>query len=462
MIKLFHKLMTAALPVLLCGTLLTGCTDDKYNKINDLFQPRFVLEEPEVKGNSISLVWYKVNDAVSYTVEYYLDQYHSNLFMAQETTVPQLFVDDIPYGTTYYIRVRSNAADEANNSQWSYTTASTEKRPEFTRLLEDVSKTEITETTAIIRWKKDYKKDPVDSISVMPMMDATLPGVSRYLTIDEMLQGYAEIEGLTKNTLYTVNVYDTNKPRKYDKPYNSVTLRTAGPSASSIPVGPEDDLSAMLLENDLNPEIPEGTEYYLPAGSSYRITPFELAKGFRLVGSSEGVKPKVILDDWWRIAEGSYITALEFENIEFSHTSNNKYFMNADKSFTIESVSFVNCDFIGLTRGFWRHQQATSKHIMSFAVEGCRFDKCGWQTGGYGLMDLRSFNDPTAYDQVDKVVFRNCTFSRDNDGTTGFGWGNLFNAPYIDKPIQLEFKNITVYNYCLNKRLINIGSAVLL
>ena len=71
MIKLFHKLMTAALPVLLCGTLLTGCTDDKYNKINDLFQPRFVLEEPEVKGNSISLVWYKVNDAVSYTVEYY-------------------------------------------------------------------------------------------------------------------------------------------------------------------------------------------------------------------------------------------------------------------------------------------------------------------------------------------------------------------------------------------------------
>ena len=135
------------------------------------------------------------------------DRYHSNLFMAQETTVPQLFVDDIPYGTTYYIRVRSNAADEANNSQWSYTTASTEKRPEFTRLLEDVSKTEITETTAIIRWKKDYTKDPVDSISVMPMMDATLPGVSRYLTIDEMLQGYAEIEGLTKNTLYTVNVY---------------------------------------------------------------------------------------------------------------------------------------------------------------------------------------------------------------------------------------------------------------
>lgn len=34
MIKLFHKLMTAALPVLLWGTLLTGCTDDKYNNVS--------------------------------------------------------------------------------------------------------------------------------------------------------------------------------------------------------------------------------------------------------------------------------------------------------------------------------------------------------------------------------------------------------------------------------------------
>ena len=51
MIKLFHKLIMAASPVLLCGALLTGCTDDKYNKIDDLFQPRFVLDEPEVTRN---------------------------------------------------------------------------------------------------------------------------------------------------------------------------------------------------------------------------------------------------------------------------------------------------------------------------------------------------------------------------------------------------------------------------
>ena len=55
MIKLLRKLATAMLPALLCGTLFIGCeADDKYTKVDDLFQPRFVLEKPEVKANSVT------------------------------------------------------------------------------------------------------------------------------------------------------------------------------------------------------------------------------------------------------------------------------------------------------------------------------------------------------------------------------------------------------------------------
>lgn len=43
-------------------------------------------------------------------------------------TEPFVFLDDIPYGTTFYIRVRSNAANAVNNSQWTYTNASTEAK----------------------------------------------------------------------------------------------------------------------------------------------------------------------------------------------------------------------------------------------------------------------------------------------------------------------------------------------
>lgn len=463
MIKILQKLASALLPALLCGVLLTGCEDDyKYNRVDDLFQPRFVLEKPEVKANSVTLVWYKVNDATSYTIQLHQDQYYTSLFMELETTDPFVFIDDIPYGTTFYIRVRSNAAQATNNSQWSYVSASTEARPEYAKLLEDVSKTEITESSAVIRWKKDNKNNPVDSISIMPMMDTSLPSISRYLTIEEMMQGYAEMDGLTKNTLYAVNVYDTSKPRKYDKPYNQVTFRTAGPSAMSVKVGLDDDLSTMLLDNDVDPEVPEGTEYYLPAGSSYRVTPFALMKGIRIAGSRDGIKPIIILEGSWNIAEGSYLASLEFDNVEFRHEADNNYFMNANKQYTIENVSFVNCDFVSLRRGFWRHQAANAKHIMNFEMEGCRFEGCGWQKGAYGLFNLQSFDkeNSVSYDQIDRAIFRNCTFSNDNNGAVEHGWGNLFYAPYMDKPIHLEYKNVTIYNYSKNQRLINIESAV--
>ena len=230
----------------------------------------------------------------------------------------------------------------------------------------------------------------------------------------------------------------------------------------SIPVGLDDDLSAMLLNNDVDPEVPEGTEYYLPAGSSYRVTPFALMKGFRLAGSRDGVKPIVVLEGSWSIAEGSYLSSLEFDNIEFRHEANNNYFMNTSKAYTIENVSFVNCDFISLRRGFWRHQSANTKYIMNLEMEGCRFEGCGWQTSAFGMIHLQSFDkdNGVSYDQVDRAVFRNCTFSNDNNGTDGYGWGNLFYAPYMDKPIDLEYKNVTIYNYSRNQRLINIESAV--
>lgn len=458
--KLLYRLTTVLLPALLWGALFTSCQDDQYNKIDDLFQPRFVLEKPEVKSNSITLVWYKVNDASSYTVELHQDTYYKSLFMSVDTTEPFVFLDDIPYGTTFYIRVRSNAANAVNNSQWTYTNASTEARPEYAKLLEDVSKTEITENSAIIRWKVDVQ-NPVDSISVMPMMDKTLANVSRYLTEEEKAQGRAEVTGLDKNTLYAVNIYDTSKPRKYDKPYNQATFRTAGPTAESITVGWDDDLTKLLTDNNDNAEIPEGTEYFLPAGSSYRLSPFAIKKGFRLVGSTEGIKPIVTMESSWNVVAGSYISGIEFVNVEFRQEILNSYFFNSGNAYTLENISFVNCDFYGFGRGFWRHQGANNKHLMNFEMEGCKFEQCGWQTGAYGTFHLGSTDkEGNSYDHLERVIFRNCTFSRDNNSTDGWGWGNIFYAPNLDKPIHLEYKNVTFYSFCRNQRMINIQSAV--
>jgi hypothetical protein len=250
------------LSMILLGDMFNSCQVDNlgYDKNGDLFQPKFVLAAPLVKSNSIALVWYKVNDADSYTVELHLDNYYSSLFKSYTITDTQIFMDDIPYKTQYYIRVRANKKDSKFNSQWAYTAALTEDRLPYAQILNKVEKVNITENDVKVSWKIDVA-NPVDSISVVPASSKDIPAIGRKLTTEEIRIGEAKIDGLQKSTAYNLNVYDNTKSRVYDRPYNQVTFRSSGPSAGQILVMKGDDLDALLRKNDLDPTIPEGTEY---------------------------------------------------------------------------------------------------------------------------------------------------------------------------------------------------------
>lgn len=444
--------------------MLTACSDeDEYTSRGDLFQPRFINEPVcTVDSNNAAIAWYQVNDAVGYTVQLYTDNYYTNLFCEYTVSTPYIDIQDVPFASTFYVRVRSNAADSAHNSRWATTSFTSLKRGAYAQLLQDVSKTEITETGATIRWTVD-PSNPVDSISIVPLMDKTLASVCRYLTAEEQAAGAVTVEGLTPNSLYTVNVYDTSKPRTYDKPYNQVNFRTAGPAAQSIEVGLLDDLSAMLAENNEDPDIPEGTEYYLKAGTTYNISAFEIKKGFRIVGGTGGDKPVVVINGSFRFATDAYVQSIELQNIEVRNAAVNQYFFNCGNPYTLELASFVNVTFRNINRGFWRHQATNLKHIMSFEMEGCWIDQCGWQTGCYGMFAFGSAgkNNVASLDVIDNLSMKNCTFSRGGyKQNETWGWGNIINHNSSDAPINLTLQNVTIYDYCVNNRLIDISNAV--
>ena len=446
--------------ILLMGIVLKSCQADNlvYNTVDDLFQPKFVLAAPLVKSNSIALVWYKVNDADSYTVELHLDNYYKSLYKSYTVTDTQIFMDDIPYKTQYYIRLRANHVDEGHNSQWAYTSALTEPRPAFAEILKPVVKLNITETEAKINWIVDAQ-NPVDSISVEPAQSVELPAIGRYLTAEEITNGEATITGLEKNTLYNVNVFDNNKPRRYDKPYNQVSFRSAGPSAATIIVANGTDLDALLRANNDDPTIPEGTEYFLEAGSLFKITPFTITKGFKLTGGTQGERPQIEMNGNWNIAEGSYLSSLAFENIRFYQTIDASYFFNSGTSWRIEEITFYNCVFNYFKRGFWRHQgNGKYKEIGNFDMSFCTFDQVGGHSGPYGTFVFGS----AGADNVKKAVFSNCTFMRDYYGTTdkNRNFKNLFDYGTSAYPIHLEYQNVTIYDYAYNRSLINIPAAV--
>ncbi|OYX83460.1 MAG: DUF5123 domain-containing protein [Flavobacteriales bacterium 32-34-25] len=446
--------------LIVLGGMLKSCQADNliYSRTGDLFQPKFVLAAPLVQSNSIALVWYKVNEADSYTIELHTDNYYKSLYKEYTVTDTQIFMDDIPYKTQFYIRLRANHADAAHNSQWAYTSALTEDRPAFAEILQRVEKLNITETSVKLNWIVDAQ-NPVDSISVEPALAKELPAIGRYLTSEEISSGEATITGLEKNTLYNVNVYDTNKPRRYDKPYNQVTFRSAGPSAETILVENGTDLDALLRANNEDPTIPEGTEYFLEAGSLFKITPFTILKGFKLIGGTQGERPQIEMNGNWNIAEGSYLSSLAFENIRFYQTIDASYFFNSGTSWTIGEITFYNCVFNHFKRGFWRHQGGGKyKEIGNLDMSYCTFDEVGGHTGPYGTFVFGS----AGADNVKRAVFSNCTFMRDYYQTTdkNRNFKNLFDYGTSAYPIHLEYQNISIYDYAYNRSLINIPAAV--
>lgn len=457
-LNIFKALAAAAV----LAMTVNSCSEDKYTSRGDLFQPRFATS-PEVtvkNNNDISIIWYKVNDARSYTVQIFEDNYYQRLFMETEITDPFITVEDLPYASRYYVRVRSNAENPENNSQWATCDFTTDPRPDYAQILQGVSKTEIQDTEAIIRWVVDAE-NPADSFAVVPAMSETLPEITGYIPEASRQSGEMVVKDLAPSTLYNVNIYDTSKKRVHDKPYNQVSFRTTGPAAQVIDVDITDDFSAILLANNEDPDIPEGTEYNLQAGTTYTLAPFAIKKGFIINGPAEGTRPVLVMNGTWNVASGAYLATITFQNVEIRNALQNQYFFNSGNPFTIENVSFTNCVFRNVYRGFWRHQSSNVKKIDAIEIDNCWFDQCGWQTSTYGTFNFGSAGkgEIGTYDQIGAITIRNTTFSRGGyQVDTAFGWGNLINHSTTSNAINLTVENVTFYDFCVNNRLIDISN----
>lgn len=441
---------------------LGSCSEDEFTSRGDLFQPRFATNPAAtvVNNNDVAMVWYNVNDAVSYTVQIFEDNYYQRLYRQYEITDPFISIEDLPYASRYYVRVRSNAKDPIHNSMWATCDFTTLARPPYSQILQGVQKSEIKDEEVILRWTVDTD-NPADSFAVVPAMSETLPAITGYIPAESMGTGVMTVKGLTPSTLYNVNIYDTSKKRVQDRPYNQVTFRTTGPAPQVVEVAITDNLSDMLTNNNLDPDVPEGTRYELMAGTTYTITPFELRKGFTLAGPAEGDRPIIVIAGTWSIAANAYLAGLTFENLEIRNALQNQYFFNSGNPFTIENVSFTNCIFRNIYRGFWRHQGSNVKHIDAIEIDNCWFDQCGWQGSTYGTFNFGSAGkgEIGTYDQIVSMTIRNTTFSRGGYTVdTSWGWGNLINHSTTSTAIKLTVENVTFYDFCVNNRLIDISN----
>jgi len=372
-------------------------------EVDHLFRPRLI--DANVTRNNITVGWYDVHDAVHYTLQAAFTADMSDPFFDEEINFTVFTFSDLPYATRVYFRMRANAAHPEHSSPWVTFDATTEVRI-TPIILHSIDKTNIYEEQVYLTWNID-EQNPVDSIGLSPMDAAsTAPEVGRYLTPTELSEGAAWITGLDKNTAYRVNIFDTSKPGIYDKSYNEVTFRTAGPPAGAIHIGPDDHLGQLLSENDKDPDIPEGTTYYLEAGTAYEMTGLTLTKGLRIV-AAPGIRPRITLTSNFFFS--GMLSEFYIEGIDWINPTAQNYFVNnvgTGATYTIDEFSLVDCRFTGFDRGFIRTQASGDKVFRNILIDDCVFNIVEtFAYGGYGFLIMASSTD-----RVEKYTVTNSTF----------------------------------------------------
>jgi hypothetical protein len=546
---------------LLTAFTYTSCKDDENlsDDVNREFMTMFRTDDNTGKGtddpyrcqiinmNDAHLYWYGVDGCAGYEIKMATQPTVSSGLATDWENPANILVDtimgpeqldmvikDLDYSTDYRFAIRTlSTKGEAYNSKWygygsgrqwaEYCGLTTENRYPVPLVIEQ---SEVTKTSFRVNINRSYAESgdnadnnfkenfEVDANGnyVMQLLtvaasatnpDAKVPDqFKKYkLTDDDFTRGYVDITGLDENSVYIVNVQNTNIPVYVDAIYNSLAPRTDGEVGDPILIEHKalanDTLSdgttlvdissynacpldQVLVNYTKDNTLAEGTIFELEGGKTYyfKNNP-SLCKGMtirtRAADAAKGLRAKVCLGGLW--TEGStvkscnfmfgrqpvsgensdvpiYIKSLVFENIDFdcpkaqcfngAANGTGNYFINMYSNgmpVTLQAFEVHNCTFQNMVRGFIRVQGSKRKLFEKVLVEGCDFYNNGYyDNNGRGYAWVAGDGAQPKSNIFNNMIFRDNTFY-DSPRTCLF----TDNAKNLGWPASVKY-NITLEN----------------
>nr|MBP7472078.1 hypothetical protein [Prevotella sp.] len=472
--------------------------------------------------NDVHLYWYGVTDCAGYEIKMALqpnvssglasDWENPDYILLDTIVGPDVLdmqIKDLQYQTDYRFAIRTlSKRGEAYNSKWygygsgrqwaDYLGLTTENRYDVPEV---IYASEITKTTLRINidrvvansgddnsingFKQHFNTENYDGNEVYTMQylevgvgndnpNAVLPEkwVKYQLTDEDFQRGYVDIDGLEQNSVYTVNVEDTQIPTHWDAVYNTVSVRMDGEPGDPIlipwvkdtvvdplipgTIGNADydasRLDTIINNYNQNSSLAEGQIFYLEGGKTYYFAQnTSLYKGFTLATNPADLaagkgRAKVLLG-----GTGIYennpncnnfmlgrqpqsgespairinVKKLSFEDIDFdcplaknfgknSGTGTGNYFANMYSNgmgVQISSFEIHRCSFQNMIRGFVRVQGTAVKVFENFIVEDCDFYNDGYyDNNGRGYAWIAGDGKQAKSNIFQNMVFRNNTF----------------------------------------------------
>lgn len=432
-------------------TCLASCKEET-PVVSDMFKPKLVSGYPEVVDlNQVKLIWYKVNNAVSYTIQISFDEYFQEIYYEETVTGLSYVTPDLPYASNVYIRMRTNAQNEVNNSIWYEFSVTTEER-DIEPVLNEVDETLIREDNVTISWMVDPVNFPVDSISVEKLDEINGNEVVQQimLTEEESVLGSYIITDLEKATDYKITLCNSKVESLFDKPYNSVTFRTAGAEEGDIIITAGQDLSSILKTNEKDAMIFDGQRYYIQDEGTYNLEGYGFTKGFNIT-AAQGKDIVINVTNPFTPTEVPDNTTgkIVFNNLrlvgETLLIDNTK---EDGLNYTWEGLELNGCTlsaFPGLIR--LNTSEGNLKKIMNVLISNCVLN----EMGSGKLISIENHPNKNKVAAVDALTITQTTIS---NSPKFLILGFPDNYGYSGSTIVLFMQNVTIFESCTSARMI--------
>ncbi len=477
--------------------------------------------------NDVHLYWYGVEGAYGYQIRWALQPNVSGGAQAWHETdslgllsgdtiivgadVLDMVIKDLNYQTDYRFAIRTlNSADlnDPLNSKWyghgdgrgwaEYLGLQTGARYEVPSIIQvsDITKTSmrinLNRSTAgyteeqLIGFKEHFTVEgdvfKVDYLTITPSKsspNATVPaGFSKYVLTDEdWTRGYIDVEGLTENAVYNIDVWDGDIKVSVDANYNALMKRTKGTAGPPIllthVINPTDTigkgtsneavydiskyesmkLDQIIIDYCESMELAENQVFYLEAGKAYHFTSNpSVYKGLTLRTDPEGYAEtgkKAIL-----YLNGLTQTGTNINSCNFMLGRQPQPGENSTIPLDIDSVRFMDLDVqVPLARNYGHAQQgiggAVGNYFMNMYSNGMginvtllEWNNCTFQGLIRGFFRIQGSNDFN----IHNIVMKDCEFLNTGFYDNGGKGYNIIFADHNGKPKSNILENVTIEN----------------
>lgn len=521
------------------GVTFSACSDDDDDGAysDKLFRTMFRTNETTGKGdddpynctvvdrNNIHLYWYSVDNAAGYHIKWALESNVSggetawnssdSLGLVGDTIIPagqnDCVLEHLNYQTKYAFAIQTLHSMDLNdplNSGWygvgdlrhwaDYLKLETDARYDVPTITQISNITKTSMRVNLNRSIAGYTADQmagfrehftddgtnfkVDYMTITPSVksvNAVVPEKYQHyqLTEDDWNRGYIDVDGLTENSQYNIDVWDEDIPIKVDASYNPWLKRTKGDAGPPILIehvataqdtigkGTDNEVvydisrwNSMKLDNILesycaSSDLAENQVFYLEGGKAYHcIGNVSIYKGLTLetnpadIAAGKG-KAKLYLN-------GITQTGNSVNTCNFMIGRQPEGGENSAIPLDIDSVRFINLDVDAPLATNFGHKEegisgASGNYFMNMYSNGMGINVttlewigCSFQGLVRGFFRVQGSNDFT----IHNMVIKDCDFYNSGYYAQNGGGYNWIHADLNKKPKSNILENVLIEN----------------